>query len=146
MNTQPLDPKLEERLRELDPPYELEEQRQIGRILDYKGVPFFYRQATLVYDKGRHEIWRPDFTLPSYGGSVIEYAGNVDKQESEHKQQVYRANEIPAVFMYPNDLADPKLAEQLFQLMYEATKKVLEKYYRQTNELTRPPIAPSAQL
>ena len=133
MKTHPLDPKLEARLRELDPPYELEEQRQIGRLLDQSGVPFFYRQATLVYDQGRHEIRHPDFTLPTYDGLVIDCAAQANSIEARHKQQVYQANEIPAVFIYPNDLADPKLAVQLFQLMYEATKRVLEKHNQNAN-------------
>lgn len=123
MNKTTFDPKLEERLRPLDPPYEHEEQRQIGRLLDYHGVPFFYRQATLVYDQGKHEIWHPDFTLPTYDGLVIGYAAQANSVEARHKQQVYQANEIPAVLVYPPDLTDSQFSIKLFQMMYEAIRE-----------------------
>jgi len=65
---------LEDRLTDLDPPYESEQERQIGRMLDQYGIPFFYRQPTIVYQDGQNELWKPAFTLPSYGGLVVDYA------------------------------------------------------------------------
>jgi hypothetical protein len=77
-------------------------------VLDRAQIPFLHEQPTLIYDRGRHRIWRPDFTLPTYGGLVVEYAGMMDVPDYaagiEHKIAAYDANEIPAVFVYPEDL------------------------------------------
>ena len=39
----------------------------IGRLLDKYGIPFFYRQATTIYNNRKNKIWNPSFTLPQYG-------------------------------------------------------------------------------
>jgi len=71
-------PRLEDRLGPLEPPYKSRGEAQVGRLLDRYGIPFFYEQPTLVLDRGRHRLWRPDFTLPDYNGLVVEYAGMPD--------------------------------------------------------------------
>jgi hypothetical protein len=60
--------RLEDRLHPLEPPYRSRGEAQVGRLLDREQIPFLYEQPTLIYDRGRHRIWRPDFTLPTYGG------------------------------------------------------------------------------
>ena len=60
---------LEDKLTELDPPYESLEELQIGRMLDQYGIPFFYRQPTVVYHQGQNEIWQEIVPL-SVGGAV----------------------------------------------------------------------------
>ena len=101
-------PLLEDRLGELEPPYRSRGEAQVGRLLDRYGIPFFYEQPLLVLDRGRHRIWHPDFALPTYSGLVVEYAGMPDRPEYmagiEHKKEVYMANQVPAVFIYPKDL------------------------------------------
>ena len=42
---------LEYFMGKLDPPYETKEEAQIGHMLDQFGIPFFYKQATLVQDQ-----------------------------------------------------------------------------------------------
>ena len=78
--------RLEDRLGPLEPPYKSRGEAQIGRLLDRYGVPFFYEQPTLVYDTGRHHIWRPDFTLPTYGGLIVECAGVPSAPGPEYRE------------------------------------------------------------
>ena len=79
------DEKLDEMLTELDPPYESKEELMIGRLLDQYGIPFFYKQPTIVYNQSRNEIWKPTFTLLSYGGLVIDY---VPDTGNDHANQI----------------------------------------------------------
>jgi len=120
-------------LREaLEPPYRSRGEAQVGRVLDRYGMPFFYEQPTLIYDRGRHRIWHPDFSLPTYNGLVVEYAGMMDVPDYargiEHKGRVYAANEIPAVFVYPEDLAKPGWPEGLVESIYKAAQQPLSPY------------------
>lgn len=121
---------LEEAIRALEPPYRSRGEAQVGRLLDRYGIPFFYEQPTLVYDHGRHRVWHPDFSLPGYGSMIIEYAGMPDVQEYrqrvERKQQVYKANGIPAVFVYPDDLTGPVWAEALYHRIEQAGRQAAQ--------------------
>jgi hypothetical protein len=120
--------RLEDRLHPLEPPYRSRGEAQVGRLLDREQIPFLYEQPTLIYDRGRHRIWRPDFTLPTYGGLIVEYAGMMDVPDYaagiEHKAATYRSNEIPAVFVYPEDLcsgfSDPEFSNRAPDLSYPA--------------------------
>ena len=103
--------RLEDRLGPLEPPYRSRGEAQVGRLLDRYGIPFFYEQALLVYDRGQYRIWHPDFTLPTYAGLIVEYAGMSDVPDYmagiQHKEQAYSANKVPAVFIYSDDLKGP---------------------------------------
>jgi hypothetical protein len=100
--------RLEDRLAADEPPYKSRGEAQVGRLLDRYGIPFFYESPLPLRDRGRNRIWRPDFTLPSYGGLIVEYAGMPDLPEYMagilHKRQAYRRNQVPALFLYPQDL------------------------------------------
>lgn len=124
--------RLEDRLGPLEPPYKSRGEAQVGRLLDRYDIPFFYVQPTLIYDRGRHRIWRPDFTLPTYNGLIVEYAGMMDVPDYaagiRHKQQVYRTNEIPAVFVYPEDLAKRGWPERLMGSIYRTAERSLGPY------------------
>ena len=114
MRTKNPDPALDKTLAELDPPYESNEERNIGRLLDQYGVsPFFYRQPTIIMDPQTHqnEIWKPAFTLPQYGGAVIDYVANA--QHHNRMIQTYRYNQIPAAVLGPADLDKPCRPEDL---------------------------------
>lgn len=109
--------KLDDMLTELDPPYESKEELQIGRVLDQYGIPFFYRQATIIYHEGKNDIWKPSFTLYPYGGLVIDYVPSSEQgrnNELLRKEQIYRYNQIPAVLLGPRDLAEPNWEELLY--------------------------------
>ena len=101
--------RLEDRLGPNEPPYRSRGEAQVGRLLDRYGIPFFYEKPTLVYDRGRYKVWRPDFTLPTYNGLIVEYAGMPDIPDYmagvRRKKSVYRANGMPALFIYPKDIS-----------------------------------------
>ena len=115
---------LDDQLEDLEPPYESQAHRQIGRAFDQYGIPFFYRQATLVYEDGQHHVWHPDFTLPGYNGLVVEYAnaaGNPNQRAYlQRRQAAYAVNQIPAVLVYPKDLSGSGWQERLIQRVAEA--------------------------
>ena len=128
--TQEPDPDLEARLAALEPPYKSRGEAQVGRLLDRCGIPFFYEQPLVVLDRGRHRVWHPDFALPTYGNMIIEYAGMPDVDEYmlgiQHKQQVYRANAMPAMFVYPQDLTGPAWPEELYHRIEQAGKQAAQ--------------------
>lgn len=112
------DPQLEDRMAALEPPYRSRGEAQVGRMLDRYGMPFYYEHPTLVYDRGRHRVWHPDFLLPEQNGLIVEYAGMMDVADYaagiKHKREAYRANGIPALFVYPQDLSGPEWADRLY--------------------------------
>jgi hypothetical protein len=113
------DPELDALLASLEPPYKSHGEAQVGRLLDRYGLPFFYEQPTLIYDRGRHRIWHPDFTLPDYNGMIVEYAGMPDVPDYaagiQHKVGAYKANGVPALFVYPADMTGPAWPEKLYE-------------------------------
>lgn len=110
-------------LTELDPPYESKEELAIGRMLDQYGIPFFYKQATIIYDQGKNEVWKPSFTVYPYGGLVIDYvprSGEEQKDELLRREQSYRYNQIPAVLLGPKDLTEPSWQDMLYKSIEQA--------------------------
>ena len=132
----PPDPDLEEMLAKLEPPYKSRGEAQVGRFLDRYGIPFFYEQPLLIWDRGKHRTWHPDFKLPAYDGLILEYAGMPDVDEYmtgiRHKQRAYQANGIPALFVYPQDLERsdwPRtLYEKLAQARHQPIRPVAQNY------------------
>lgn len=123
------DQELEDMLTELDPPYESKEELKIGRMLDQYGIPFFYKQATIIYDQGKNEIWKPTFTLYPYGGLVIDYVpGNEQSQKDEllQREQVYRYNQIPTVLLGPKDITQLNWEELLYEKIEQMSRLPLE--------------------
>ena len=116
--------KLEDMLTELDPPYESKEELQIGHMLDQYGIPFFYKQATVIYHDGKNEIWKPTFTLPQQGCYVIDYIAQANGQNSENniiqkRKDIYNYNQIPAAVLGPKDLEKPNFRNDLYQKLKE---------------------------
>ena len=113
---------LEDELDALDLPYETGQERKIGRVLDQYGIPFFYKQPTVILnpDSGNNEIWKPSFTLPQYGCLVIDYVMN--PQEQDKIIQTYRYNQIPAVVLGPEDLDRPHWQQNLYSKMQNHPK------------------------
>ena len=112
---------LEYYVGKLEPAYESLGEQKIGRTLDQYGIAFFYRHPTLIYENGRRELWYPDFTLPTFDDMVIEYPGRHHQNKviipPERKQEVYRQNDIPALFLKPADLARPDWVEKLYETL-----------------------------
>ena len=109
--------RLEDRLGPDEAAYRSRGEAQVGRLLARYGIPFFYEMPTVIYDRGRFRVWHPDFTLPTYGNLIVEYAGMPDRPAYmdgvRHKQQAYRVNRIPAMFLYPEDLQGRSWPERL---------------------------------
>ncbi len=117
--------KLDEMLTELDPPYESKEELMIGRLLDQYGIPFFYKQPTIVYNQGRNEIWKPTFTLLGYEGLVIDYIPNTEKDPANQidlRKQIYNYNQIPSTVLGPPDLDKPNWQESLYEKLKPESK------------------------
>jgi len=114
---------LEKSLADLEPPYESEPEQRIGRLLDRYGLPFFYRQPTIIYDQGRNQIMKPSFTLLSYGGAVIDYIPNTANDQRIRQEQLYRYNQIPAVVLGPPDLDKPNWDENLYKRLKEISRQ-----------------------
>lgn len=111
--------RLEDRLAPWEPPYKSRGEAQVGRLLDRYGIPFFYESPLTVQDGGRQRTWHPDFTLFSYRGLVLEYAGMPDRADYmagiRKKERVYAQNGVPAVFVYPQDLRGPRWPAQVVE-------------------------------
>ena len=74
-----------------------------------------------------NDVWR--FQHQSCGFRLARrqpYAGMPDiadyMQGIEHKQQVYRANSLPAVFLYPADLRGPNWPEKVVDQILHAVE------------------------
>lgn len=110
---------LDSQLDELEPPYESDNEARIEHLLDKYGIPFFYRQATIVYNKGKNEIWKPSFTLPQYGYAVIDYIPQAKK--IAERINIYNYNQIPATVLGPPDLDKPNWQESLYEKLQQET-------------------------
>lgn len=120
MRTRTPSPDLEYYLGKLQPQYESEGQARIGRMLNEYGIPFFYKQATMVCDNGRRTIWRPDFTLPTYNNAVIRYCPNGNGSPGAGSDsELARQNNIAALFLNESDLASPDWQKRLYDRLEE---------------------------
>ena len=129
MKNETEEPELEDMLTELEPPYESKEELEIGRMLDQYGIPFFYKQATIIYDQGQNEVWKPSFTVYPYGGLVIDYVPGLeqkDKDELLRKEKIYRYNQIPAVLLGPKALTEPNWEELLYGKIEKTYKQAFD--------------------
>jgi hypothetical protein len=116
-------------LTELDPPYETKDELKVGRMLDRYGVPFFYKQATIIYHEGKNEIWKPSFTLYSYGGAVVDYVagtGGNPREQVLNRDRIYRYNQIPAVVLGPPDLDKANWDKDLYQRLEQMSRRAFD--------------------
>ena len=130
MNKQTKDPELENMLTEFDPPYESKEELAIGRMLDQYGIPFFYKQPTIIYAQGKNELWHPTFTLSSYGGFAIDYIAEPSGQDQRDsilkRQEIYNYNQIPSVVLGPKDLDTQDWGESLYKKLEQRLSQPIE--------------------
>lgn len=117
---------LEDMLTELDPPYETMDELKVGRMLDQYGIPFFYKQPTIIYNQGTNEVWKPSFTMFSYGGSVIDYVPGSEEVQIPTREQLYRYNQIPAVVVGPKDLDKPGWEASLYGRLEQAYERAFD--------------------
>ena len=118
MKAKTSDPDLEYYMGKLQPEYESTGQETIGRMLDEYAIPFFYKQPLLIWENGQRRIKRPDFTLPTYNNTVIEYVPLTD-EVAKRDSHLYRANNITALFLRDSDLAEPNWQQRLYEKLEE---------------------------
>jgi len=62
--------------------------------------------------------------LPHHGGLIVEYAGMPDLPDYmegiRHKERVYAANCLQALFLYPDDLHGPRWPEKALVQIHRA--------------------------
>ena len=123
MKDKSTDETIDNLLTDLDPLYESKDELKIGKMLDRYGIPFFYKQATVIYFDGKNEIWHPTFTLPQYGCYVIDYISQTDSQDQkdsvQNRKQIYDYNQIPVTVLGPKDLDKPNFEQDLYQKLKE---------------------------
>ena len=111
INTEPI---LEDKLVSSDYPYESKEEASIAKMLDSYGIPFFYKQPTLVVENGKRCIEYADFFLPTYNGLAIDYIIESNSAIYRRKKNVYQDNQIPAVLMSCKNMQGPDWQKKLF--------------------------------
>ena len=109
-------PLLDEQLAKLEPPYKSRGEAQIGRLLDRYGIPFFYEQPIIIMapQTKENQIWKPTFTLPHQGWTVIDYIDNPKEFVLEERLNVYNYNQLPAIVLRPTDLDKPNWQVKLY--------------------------------
>ena len=99
MKTIDASPALENRLVGPHYPYESKEESSIAKMLKTYGIPFLYKQPTLVIENGKRMIEYADFFLPTYNGLAIDYIIESNSAIFRRKKNVYQDNQIPAVLI-----------------------------------------------
>ena len=114
MRTANTSPILEDRLVGPDYPYESKEEAAIARMLNDYGIPFLYKQPTLVIENGKRMIEYADFFLPTFNGLAIDYIIESNSAIYRRKKNVYQDNQIPAVQVTRRDMQSSGWQKKLF--------------------------------
>jgi len=104
---------LEDRLVGPDYPYKSKEEASIAKMLDSYGIPFLYKQPTLVIENGKRCIEYADFFLPTYNGLAIDYIIESNSAIYRRKKNIYQDNQTPAVLISRTDLHRPNWQKKL---------------------------------
>jgi len=118
MNTKTSEKNIEYYMGKLEPQYESKAQAEIGQMLNEYGIPFFYKEPLLVWENGERRIKRPDFTLPTYNNTVIEYTPFPD-EAAKRDSRIYKENRIAALFLKDSDLTGPDWQQKLYEKLEE---------------------------
>ena len=118
MKTKTQDHDLEYYMGKLEPEYDSAGQETIGHMLDEYHVPFFYKNPLMVWADGDRQIKRPDFTLPTYNNTVIEYAPIPD-ETMKRDGHIYKENRVAALFLKDADLTGPHWQQRLYDKLEE---------------------------
>jgi hypothetical protein len=123
------EPNLEQRITE--PQFRSRGEEKVAGMLDRYHIPFVYEMPTIIFDRNRHHVWRPDFTLPEHNYLILEYAGMMDIPDYakgiEHKRRAFRRNHKPAVFIYPHQIRARDWERKLYErIEYAAQQPYLD--------------------
>ena len=101
-------PSIENKLK-----YESKEEASIAGMLKDYGIPFLYKNPTLVIENGKRMIEYTDFFLPTYNGLAIDYIIESNSAIYRRKKNVYQDNQMPAVLISRKDLHRPNWQKKL---------------------------------
>ena len=118
MKTKTPEKGLEYYMGKLQPEYESAGQEKIAQMLDEYHIPFFYKDPLLVWEDGQRKIRRPDFILPTYNNTVIEYTPALD-ETAKQDSSIYRKNNLTALFLKDSDLTGPNWNQKLYDKLEE---------------------------
>ena len=93
--------------------YESKEEASIAGMLKDYGIPFLYKNPTLVIENGKRMIEYADFFLPTYNGLVIDYIIESNSAIYRRKKNIYQDNQTPAVLISRKDLHRPNWQKKL---------------------------------
>ncbi len=116
-------PALEDIIGNSKHPFQSKEKAAIADMLKSYGIPFLYKQPTLVVENGQRTIEYVDFFLPTYNGLAVDYVTDTKSKIYLHKEQIYSQNRIPAVLVTQRDLYDKNWQNKLY-------KKLEQIYHR----------------
>ena len=121
MKTTNASPALEDRTVGPDYPYESKDEAAIAEMLNSYGIPFFYKQATLVHDQDQdsRQVIHPTFSLPTYNSIAVDYIVMLQNQEYQHRERLYIQNHIPAVLLTPEDLKEAEWQREFYEKLEE---------------------------
>ena len=103
-----------DRRTEKRPVYNSEAERSIADMLTSYGIPFYYKQPTLVVEDGRRCIEYADFFLPTYAGLSLDYFADPRGHAYQRKTRVYSENQVPAALLTRDDISGRGWQQRLY--------------------------------
>ena len=97
------------------PAYSSEAERSIADMLTSYGIPFYYKQPTLVVENGRRCIEYVDFFLPTYAGLSLDYFADLRGHAYQRKTRVYSENQVPAALLTRRDISGRNWQQRLHE-------------------------------
>jgi len=108
-------PTLDDRVAQSRHRFESKEKAAIAEMLNSYGIPFFYKQPTLINDNGQKTIEYVDFFLPTYNGLAIDYVVDTKSKIYLRKEQIYTQNQMQAVLLTRSDFYDKSWQSTLYR-------------------------------
>jgi hypothetical protein len=116
-------PALEQRIESSRHRFESKEKAAIADMLQSYGIPFFYKQPTLVNEDGQKTIEYVDFFLPTYNGLAVDYVVDTKSKIYLHKEQIYTQNQMQAVLVTRRDFYDKSWQSRLYKKLEQIYHK-----------------------
>ena len=89
-------------------------EQAIASMLNQYGIPFFYKQPTMVIENGTKAIEYIDFFLPTYNGLALDYIIESNSAIYRRKKNIYQDNQIPAILVGKKDLKQSNWQSRLY--------------------------------
>lgn len=105
-------------------PYHSSQEADIAAALKEYGIPFFYKEPTLVIENGRRCIRYMDFFLPTYSGLAIDYIIESQSAIFRRKKNVYQDNGIPYHIVGRRDMERPAWRNTLYERIQRLDRRL----------------------